>query len=214
MEAIVRPGTPDDALAVWKLFQAYQNWANVWHNMHEVVQFRVTEQAYAHVLRTYPSAVASVDGTIVGFAMTEAREIKVVELINFYVDDAFRKEGIGALLLEELEKQCHILGISTMFGFSSEKYYTGKRLPTGVFERSNWEVRRLGAATEMYLRVVPLTEEEQQRVWPTKGLAFPNADNSTVVTVDDLKHHVDHNDELTEDDSIELSGYSEQQTAS
>lgn len=195
LEVEVRPGLASDAAGVCRLFRSYQNWANAWNGVHEVVQFRVTEDEYAHTMRMNPSAVATTDESVIGFAVCEVREINVIELLNIYVDDAYRNSGIGGRLLDELESQCHSLGITTMFGFSSEKYYAGKRLPTTVFEQHGWEVRRLSVDTEMYLRDVPLTEEEAQRAWPAKGITYPQA-TSDVVTVESLQDRPEPADRL------------------
>lgn len=186
MDAIVRVGSPEDAEKAWRLFQIHQNWANVWHDMHEVVQFRVTSQSFAHAMRVYPSAVAVADDDVIGFAISEAREIGVIELCNIYVDDPYRNQGIGGKLLQSLEEQCHQLGIAMMVGFSSERYYAGKRLPTGLFGRQGWEVKHLNPHTEMYIREIPLTPEEEQRVFPPKGVGFVRLDDGNFVTIEDI----------------------------
>jgi N-acetylglutamate synthase-like GNAT family acetyltransferase len=153
---VVRRGTPEDAEATWRMFQAHLNWINVWYQMSQVVQRRDAGSLnlQTDLLRGYPSAIAETDGHIVGYCVTEFREIGILEIRNMYVDDPYRNRGIGTSMLREIEAQCASAEVSCLIAFSSEKYYRDKRCPTNLFKRAGFDIQAVFAQTEMYVKTL------------------------------------------------------------
>lgn len=170
---VVRHGRADDADGAWRLYQAYLNWINVWFTPDQVVQRHASKQRTKRMLESSPSAVAEADGVVVGFGVTEEREVGVLEVMNLYVDDSYRHKGLGTRLLGEIESQCAGFGIHTLLAFGSAHYYPGKVLPTGLFRRAGFEVRELVPSTELYMKAIANPNESlgvQRRQQQTRRL--------------------------------------------
>lgn len=181
-EIHVRRATRADTQGAWHIFQSHLNWVNVWHDTNNVVQRRQDKDFLDYLFRTYPGAVAELDGVIVGWASTENREIGVLEVMNVYVDDSLRDQGVGTAMLELIEEECHSRGIASIISFASDMYYPGKRFPTGLFQKLGYDVSRVWPATEMYFRKVPLTEEETKSYRPVRRLSY--------LTIDDIETEI------------------------
>lgn len=193
----IRCATRADAAGAWRTFQNHLNWINVWHQNDQVVQRRLNQDRIETLFGIYPSAVAVHDDVIVGFAASEIRDIGVLEVMNLYVDDPFRKEGIGTAMLKLLEDQCRAGGVHTIVAFGSSQYYPGKRLPTGVFGSAGYDIITLTPRTEMYMRRVELPGESEEYIHPVQrtigysvsDLEIEQVRANTSVRVVDLKRH-------------------------
>lgn len=169
---VVRRGTTDDALPAWRCFEAHLNWINVSYPVEEVILRRQSVSYTQQIFASYPSAVLELDGVIIGYAACERRDLGVLEIINFYVDDNFRSRGYGARMMEEIERQCVETGFHTLVAFGSDLYYPGKFLPTSLFERLGYEVRSLSPRTEMYVKQLSVDIGEEFTVEETKRVIF------------------------------------------
>ena len=163
IEITVRPGEVSDGEFAWRVFQSHLNWINVSCGLDQVIQRRLSADYTNQVFRQYPSAAALVDDKIVGFAITERRELGVLEIVNFYVDDVYRGRGVGSKLLEAVEAQCRERGFHTVVSFASTLYYDGKQLPENLFRRLGYIVTDLTRNTQMYIRQVEVVNPDLER---------------------------------------------------
>jgi GNAT superfamily N-acetyltransferase len=161
MDEIVRPGTAADAEAACRLFQAHLNWINVWFEPDEVFQRRTSVEQVHSMFREYPSAIAESHGAVVGFAVSCIREPNVLELFNLYVDDPYRKRGVGTRLITSVEHQAAEMGMHSIVATVSTNYFPGKALPEGLYHRLGFEVHDLAAGTQLYIK--RMFEPEQKK---------------------------------------------------
>ena len=154
-EVVIRPSVPSDAPAVERLFQAHLNWINVWFQ-DSVTAFR-TPTMTTRCIEYFPGAVAHVEGQMIGFINTRMRDPHFIDLINVYVDDPYRRQGIGTALCRSLEQQAQARGIRTMLATASSRWFPGKPSARGIFERLGYDILNLDTETELYLkRDIPL----------------------------------------------------------
>jgi N-acetylglutamate synthase-like GNAT family acetyltransferase len=179
-EIHIRRASPADIDNAWRTWQNHLNWLNVAHGLDVVLQRRINKEFVESLFKLYPSAVAELDGIVIGFLCTEVREIGIIEIMNFYVDDQFRDQGIGLAMLKLAEDQCHERGVGNLVAFACDRYYPGKQFPTNVFKRAGYDVTQIGPFTEMYLRQVPLSEEAAHIVHPVRRTTF--------LTIEDIEN--------------------------
>jgi len=169
---VVRNGCADDASGAWRSFESHLNWINVSFKPDEVILRRQSFSYTQQIISMYPSAVAELDGVVIGYAASERRDLGVLEIINFYVNDEYRGMGIGTKLLDVIERQCESAGFHTIIGFASDAYYPGKKQPTNVFLRADFELRKLSRSTEMYVKQLAVETDERKSVTDTKRVIF------------------------------------------
>ncbi|MDR2793776.1 MAG: GNAT family N-acetyltransferase [Treponema sp.] len=73
-----------------------------------------------HNSKEYPIYVADIDSTVVGFVyINEYRPgriaLKQTAEISYFIDENYRRRGIGKKLVEYMESNCYKLGIKTLF---------------------------------------------------------------------------------------------------
>ncbi len=78
------------------------------------------------LIRNTLFAVAYVDGVPAGCGAIRPLEEQEAELKRFYVDPAFRRSGVAALILEFLEQRARALGMKAI------KLETGVRQPESI----------------------------------------------------------------------------------
>src|SRR5689334_13339104 len=99
-EVVIRPSTPEDVPAVERLFQAHLNWINVWFQ-DSITAFR-TPTMTTRCIEYFPGAVAHLEDQLIGFINCRMRDPYFIDLINVYVDDPYRRMGIGTALCQSL----------------------------------------------------------------------------------------------------------------
>jgi amino-acid N-acetyltransferase len=91
---VVRPGTIDDAKAIFDLVSDHREEAHL--------LARPFEEIRRHAARFF---VATVDGDVVGCAELAPLSQSVAEVRSLVLDAAFRRLGLGTQLLERLQEQ-------------------------------------------------------------------------------------------------------------
>jgi GNAT superfamily N-acetyltransferase len=161
-EVIIRPSNASDVPAVERLFQAHLNWINVWFQ-DSVTAFR-TPTMTTRCIEYFPGAVAHMDGQLIGFINCRMRDPHFIDLINVYVDDPYRRQGIGTALCQSLELQARARGIRTLLATSSSRWFPGKPSARGVFENLGFEIMELNSDTDLYIKrdLPPLSLVEEE----------------------------------------------------
>jgi N-acetylglutamate synthase-like GNAT family acetyltransferase len=159
---VVRPGSFDDADAAWRLWHAHQNWINVSFAAQDVVQHRTVYEHMVMAFEQYPSAVAEVDDVVVGFAITEYAELDVLQITTVYVDNAYRNDGLGQQLIEEIEQLANMQGTQCLIAYASSGYFPDKLKPESLFRRAGFNVIDLSKIAQLYVK--PLEKEDEPQV--------------------------------------------------
>ena len=73
-----------------------------------------------HNNEEYPIYVAEIDNVVVGFVFINPYRqgriaLKQTAEISYFIDNNYRRMGIGKKLIEHMEARCYILGIKTLF---------------------------------------------------------------------------------------------------
>ncbi|MDR0723109.1 MAG: GNAT family N-acetyltransferase [Treponema sp.] len=73
-----------------------------------------------HTIEEYPIYVAEIDTTVIGFVFINPyrpgrKALKQTAEISYFVDNNYRRKGIGRKLIEYMESKCSKLGIKTLF---------------------------------------------------------------------------------------------------
>lgn len=160
MEVTVRPGTFEDADTAFRLYQAHLNWINVWFEPSAVVQRKITIERMRARFEETPCAVATFHGQIVGYAVTSLREPKVLDISSVYVDDPYRKKGVGTRLLIEIERLAADQGVEALIATGSAEYFPGKYVPEGLFKRLEFEVHTLSGNCQLYIKRLAIGAQE------------------------------------------------------
>ena len=68
----------------------------------------------------YPICVAEIDSAVVGFVFINPYRqgriaLKQTAEISYFVDNNYRRMGLGKKLIEHMESKCYMIGIKTLF---------------------------------------------------------------------------------------------------
>lgn len=86
-----------------------------------------------HNINEYPIYVSEIDNIVNGFVYIQpyrsGREaLKQTAEISFFIDQNYRRRGIGKKLIEYIELKCCNLGIKTLFGIILDNNYSSVNL--------------------------------------------------------------------------------------
>lgn len=145
---VIRPSKEEDAANIERLFQVHLNWISVWFQ--DVVKASRTPSLTTWCFKNFPGAVAYIDEQMVGFANCRLNDAQFIDLINIYVDDMFRRRGIGTALCRCIEEQAAQMGVRTIMATASTQWFPGKPSARGLFEKLGYTVSNLASDTQMY----------------------------------------------------------------
>ena len=135
-----RPGQPEDAASIVSLFKEYRR--------KSLGVARVRRN-----LRDFPSVLACSDGALVGFCYCLRFAPDILEIANIYVSKNHRNDGIGELLISELEARTDesvsaFIAVNSLRNQSLEK----KIKPTNFYNRNGFRILYENSETTVYLK--------------------------------------------------------------
>jgi len=129
-EPVVRPGTPEDAPAVARIWAAGWRDGHLGHVPDELVTARTPESFRVRAAeRVGDTTVAVIDGEVAAFVMVVGDEVDQV-----YVDEGHRGSGVAALMLTEAERLVAAGGHSRAWLAVA----TGNARARRFYERQGW----------------------------------------------------------------------------
>lgn len=89
-------------------------------------------------------------------------------MLNVYVDDPYRKQGIATAMVELLNKQADGRGITAMLGTATTRWFPGKPASERLFEKVGYEVIPIDVESSLYLRRAGKQSERGEQATPSQ----------------------------------------------